>query len=111
MSLQYLIFHKDRGQPRYDIAIRDPDFPDRWLRLADERRVFPHCYIALDQLGISITVTTDVWNELPDCYHRETWPDYNPRAINGPGIEAAKSLLDSLGLSKPSITGTLTRRV
>lgn len=113
----FLILHRVRGLPTFDIAIRDPHFEDRWLRPADDRRVFPVETWSVE--GLLLELGIGEWNmpQIPedhsDCAYPETWPDYNPRNAKIPKAESTQ-LLMALGLSTKvhnAVQGTLKRRI
>lgn len=103
MSEPYLILHKVRGEPAFDIAIKwavgGPEVEEWWIIPTSGHRAYPYWYMSLQeatklvQLPLSAIPPTD-------------WPDHyscNDRTSREPVYEVetkARALLEGLGLVK-----------
>lgn len=122
----YLIAHKVRGQPAFDIAIQmfveGYDEP-WWIVATSGHRAYPYwsmrladCFIELSDMygktecAASLAYNGYTWKDIsdvPSC--PQDWPDHYQcdidaetlRSITVADITKAQSLLQSLGLIKP----------
>ncbi len=106
MSELYLILHKVRGQPAFDIAYLIAD--DLWIIPTSGHRAHPKRYWKLDDLACVDDYPhirpAQVDVDLTD------WPDHyqvgeEPKVV----LTNARSLLAKLGLAKPSPAPTRRR--
>ena len=102
MSELYLIAHKVRGQPAFDIAERMPELDEGdelgWIIPTSGHRAHPYWKVRLDQ---------HERYAIPDC--PPSWPDHYPTAAEPRNSPAAgHGLLARLGLLRKT---TIKRRV
>ena len=68
MSEPYLIAHKVRGEPAFDIAIKmDMDGEDWWIIPTSGHRAYPYWEQPLSEI---------VQNDMMDCPCPDPWPDH-----------------------------------
>lgn len=111
----YLIAHKVRGQPAFDIAIQMPmDDEIWWIIPTSGHRAYPYWNIALNDLryedGIGYTemwcrINPDMPSPWPDHY----WQPGQTSDLDIPETPEGTGLLQALGLRKP--VEPLRRRV
>lgn len=118
----YLIAHKLRGAPTFDIAIQmTMDDEVWWILPSTGHRAYPIIHWPLKELGI-IDCPFSVSDEAGPLVFHPDWeglPDFYPR--NEPILDrkaeasVGRSLLESLGLAKdrphPSVSGKIERRI
>ena len=108
MSEPFLIAHKVRGEPAFDIAIRLEDAPDDgedwWIIPTSGHRAYPYWQEPVDNLAIM------VGNGQAESFNLDPapagWPDHyaHRAAPKGQGILAGgRALLERLSLVKPMI--------
>lgn len=115
----YLIAHKLRGAPTFDIAIQMiMDDEVWWILPSTGHRAYPSAWQPLQTLLVEGSPTTyDKWcmlpADLPDFY-QVTTPQIT-KAENRMSAAAGRSLLESLGLVKdkphPAVSGKIERRI
>lgn len=120
----YLIAHKLRGAPTFDIAIQmEMDDEVWWILPSTGHRAYPYWHCELynctaivrpnSTRRICIEALDDMPADLPDFY-QVTTPQI-AKAENRMSAEAGRSLLESLGLAKdrphPSVSGKIERRI
>ena len=107
----YLIAHKVRGAPAFDIAIQmEVEDEVWWIIPTSGHRAYPYYHVELDLLGEEYNHAIrpgEMPSDLPD--------HYTVTASKAETKSGGQSLLASLGLGKPkthpAIIGTLKRRI
>lgn len=118
MDTPYLIAHKVRGLPAFDIAIRCDDMgtlsdPSPWWIIPTfGHRAYPYWYQSLSSMIFNLEYSPDGTYEVPDedilAQCPQDTPDFYSsdidadiiRNLTDPEAKAAVSLLESLGLLK-----------
>ena len=78
----YLILHKVRGEPAFDVALKFSDMSrdeDWWIIPTSGHRAYPFRYWALDDLFDGSDINKDGFHERPsaaDGTIPEDWPDH-----------------------------------
>lgn len=108
MSVPYLILHKVRGQPAFDIAepFTTEDGEEMWIVSTSGHRAYPYWTQELDSLGLDLSYPGEpdfkpigaLIPPLPD-----PWPDHYPCNDRSTIATAALSLLQSIGLGPKAI--------
>ena len=113
MSELYLIAHKVRGAPAFDIAERMPELDEGdelgWIIPTSGHRAHPYWSQHLDQLGAVKDDVPDLPLDMVVPPMPSPWPDHYPTAAeprNAPS--AGHGLLARLGLLRKT---TIKRRV
>src|SRR5205823_4324890 len=101
MTNPFLILHKVRGEPAFDIAIKlDRDIDDEpiWIIPTSGHRAYPYW-----QHELAIMTWPEIMNDptlLPPLEPPPNWPDhYEVSAAPGKGKWTGRQLLEKLGLS------------
>jgi hypothetical protein len=99
----FLILHKVRGEPAYDIAQRmdvEQDDEPWYLIPTSGHRAYPYAKWPLEQAYKDVAGVAD---RLGDDTNWPDWPDhYEVNAAPGKGKFTGGALLERLGLRKPS---------
>lgn len=112
MNDLYLILHKVRGEPAFDIAQPIMIGEEKgWIVPTSGHRAYPAWYIELGELIPRELIWGDDW-ELKDgpvseVFHRikltDDWPDHYPTPTKAE-VDAAAAIIEGLGLKPLAIT-------
>ncbi len=110
MAELYLILHKVRGEPAFDIAQRlQIGDEEGWIIPTSGHRAYPSTWIDLDYINKNLESVsiyhwiTNMNPHIPDHYE----VNHEPKAI----LTSARDLLTKLGLAKPPPAPTRRRLV
>lgn len=109
MTEQYLIAHKVRGEPAFDIAIpMEMDDETWWIIPTSGHRAYPYWSAPLEGLmkdahcpmddGYLAHCRETMFDDLPDHYQVSAAPKSKGSAIRG------RNILAELGLLKPTVS-------
>jgi len=108
----YLIAHKVRGKPAFDIAIQMQVAPDEdpwWIIPTSGHRAYPYWYIELDLLSTSAAgFTAEIYEMVPKM--PEGHPDHYSANDGGFDEPVRVDTLRSLLLPKPAAPTPIPRR-
>lgn len=102
MSQPYLILHKVRGAPAFDIAVRAEfeDGEEYWVVSSSGHRAYPTKWWELEYLADGSDYPHAIPYEYLDRPFPEGWPDhYSPREAPAVIATSALSLLSRIGLA------------
>lgn len=96
MAELYLIAHKVRGEPAFDIAEKlQIGDEEGWIIPTSGHRAYPYWQQPLDEI---------LQDDMKDCSAPPDWPDHYPCNNPKPKERAASgaNLLSALGLARPA---------
>ena len=109
----YLIAHKVRGEPAFDIA-HQLQIGDElgWIIPTSGHRAYPWWWMELNRLGREgwgVYCEDNLWTDVPPM--PDEIPDHYPvlSAPKGQGKHTAKDLVAALGIGRPKVT--IARRI
>jgi hypothetical protein len=108
MTDLYLILHKVRGEPAFDIAEKVMiGNEEGWIIPTSGHRAHPAWWWGLDELAEADDFTPDISHYLNDPIWKDLPDHYSAKRDDSPAIEHFRALL---GLNKPQPTNTYRRR-